>query len=329
MGTYVIYTEGGGRISFTTGNDEFFNVGNGELVADLNSQDGGLKNPLVTTSMNVMDDIQDGDGTLIGTIQAQNFNNSMIEIDKNNLIKAQNVYLENQQKILKATAQSNIRNTQAILNSQDANTSMLHNLKKTIEETSLNQNIVQSLILEELQSGTKAMNNLIQTIKDKQIEFNADSISMGNLSVDTAPIVESLNAMAQNQSTTNSKIIEGVESQKETNAKIVENITKKNEHLDFLKNGDSNVKDSSGNIIKPREIEAKKNAEQFIEQKDTNETDFNDIEDFVNSALGIVDEVTDTLGATDGFSLFVNPLEVIDRILVEDYINNQDGEKQQ
>ncbi|MDY3205479.1 MAG: hypothetical protein RBR70_10450 [Arcobacter sp.] len=320
MGTYVIYTEGGGTISFTTGNDEFFNVGNGQLVADLNSQDGGLKNPIVSTSMNEMNDIQDGDGTLIGTMQAQNFNKSMIEIDKNNLIKAQNAYLENQQKIIKASAQSAIRNTQAILNSQDANTSMLHNLKKSIEETSLNENIVQSMILEQLQDIKKA-------IESKTTTINADGGV--NVSLNTEPIVQSLNTMAQNQSATNTKIVEGIENQKETNAKIVENITKKNEHLDFLKNGDSNVKDSSGNIIKPREIEAKKNAEQFIEQKDTNETDFNDIEDFVNSALGIVDEVTDTLGATDGFSLFVNPLEVIDRILVEDYINNQDGEKQQ
>lgn len=320
MGTYVIYTEGGGTISFTTGNDEFFNVGNGQLIADLNSQDGGLKNLVVTTAINKIDDIQTESTTMIGVMQEQNFNKSVLELDKNNLIKAQNVYLENQQKILKATAQSAIRNTQAILNSQDANTSMLHNLKKTIEDTSLNETMVQALILESLQKIQEAIESKTTTI---------NATGGVNVSLDTAPIVQSLNTMAQNQSATNTKIVEGIENQKETNAKIVENITKKNEHLDFLKNGDSNVKDSSGNIIKPREIEAKKNAEQFIEQKDTNETDFNDIEDFVNSALGIVDEVTDTLGATDGFSLFVNPLEVIDRILVEDYINNQDGEKQQ
>jgi len=320
MGTYKIYTDGGGVIEFTTGNDEFFNVGNGQLIADLNSQDGGLKTLTITTAMNKMEDIQDGDGTLVGTMQAENFNKSMIGIENNNLVKAQNVYLENQQKIIKASAQSAIRNTQAILNSQDANTSMLHNLKKTIEDTSLNETMVQALILESLQKIQEAIESKTTTI---------NATGGVNVSLDTAPIVQSLNTMAQNQSTTNTKIVEGIENQKETNAKIVENITKKNEHLDFLKNGDSNVKDSSGNVIKPREIEAKKNAEQFIEQKDTNETDFNDIEDFVNSALGIVDEVTDTLGATDGFSLFVNPLEVIDRILVEDYINNQDGEKQQ
>ncbi|MDD3008589.1 MAG: hypothetical protein PHQ70_06930 [Arcobacter sp.] len=303
MGTYVIYTEGGGTISFTTGNDEFFNVGNGQLIADLNSQDGGLKNLVVTTAINKIDDIQTESTTMIGVMQEQNFNKSVLELDKNNLIKAQNVYLENQQKILKATAQSAIRNTQAILNSQDANTSMLHNLKKTIED-------------------------LITAIKESRTVVNAAGDVAFNL--DTEPIVQSLNTMAENQSATNTKIVEGIENQKETNAKIVENITKKNDHLDFLKNGDSNVKDSSGNIIKPREIEAKKNAESWIDQIEINGTKMEDLIDYVQDFFPVTtDAVGDVLGSTDGFNLFQNPLEIIDRILVEDYINNQDGEKQQ
>ncbi len=321
MGTYKIYTDGGGVIEFTTGNDEFFNVGNGQLIADLNSQDGGLKTLTITTAMNKMEDIQDGDGTLVGTMQAENFNKSMIGIENNNLVKAQNVYLENQQKIIKASAQSAIRNTQAILNSQDANTSMLHNLKKTIEDTSLNETMVQALILESLQKIQEAIESKTTTI---------NATGGVNVSLDTAPIVQSLNTMAQNQSTTNTKIVEGIENQKETNAKIVENITKKNEHLDFLKNGDSNVKDSSGNVIKPREIEAKKNAESWIDQIEINGTKMEDLIDYVQDFFPVTtDAVGDVLGSTDGFNLFQNPLEIIDRILVEDYINNQDGEKQQ
>ncbi|AXX95165.1 hypothetical protein [Arcobacter ellisii] len=321
MGTYKIYTDGGGVIEFTTGNDEFFNVGNGQLIADLNSQDGGLKTLTITTAMNKMEDIQDGDGTLVGTMQAENFNKSMIGIENNNLVKAQNVYLENQQKIIKASAQSAIRNTQAILNSQDANTSMLHNLKKTIEDTSLNETMVQALILESLQKIQEAIESKTTTI---------NATGGVNVSLDTAPIVQSLNTMAQNQSATNTKIVEGIENQKETNAKIVENITKKNDHLDFLKNGDSNVKDSSGNIIKPREIEAKKNAESWIDQIEINGTKMEDLIDYVQDFFPVTtDAVGDVLGSTDGFNLFQNPLEIIDRILVEDYINNQDGEKQQ
>ena len=266
-------------------------------------------------------------GGMLDTLEANEIISTATAITQmgaTNLLASNNLKLLMESESIKAT----LKGSEMVKDSNILLSKVVTNMATSLNESFNNSLMVNAIILGELQSQTEAMNNLIQTIKDKQIEFNANSISMGNLSVDTAPIVQSLNTMAQNQSTTNTKIVEGIENQKETNAKIVENITKKNEHLDFLKNGDSNVKDSSGNVIKPREIEAKKNAEQFIEQKDTNETDFNDIEDFVNWALGIVYEVTDTLGATDGFSLFVNPLEVIDRILVEDYINNQDGEKQ-
>lgn len=317
MGTYVIYTEGGGEISFTTGNDEFFNVGNGELISDLNSQDDGLKKLDVTTSINKIDDIQDGDGTLIGTMQAQNFNKSVLELDKNNLIKAQNVYLENQQKILKATAQSSIRNTQAILNSQDANTSMLNSLKKAVEDTAYTNTLVQSQILEALQ-------NIEQAITKKETTINATGGV--NVSLDTSPIVESLNSMKQNQVQTNEKIVEGIENQKETNAKIVENLQKKNEHLDFLKDGNESLKDSNGNIIKPRDIEAKKNAEKYIEQKETNETDFEDVSDFIDDILGGVEDGMEAIGGADGFNLLENPIEAINRLLLEDYIINKDGD---
>lgn len=318
MGTYVIYTEGGGEISFTTGNDEFFNVGNGELISDLNSQDNGLKKIDVKTSINKIDDIQDGNGTLIGTMQAQNFNKSVLELDKNNLIKAQNVYLENQQKILKATAQSSIRNTQAILNSQDANTSMLNSLKKAVEDTAYTNTLVQSQILEALQKIEEA-------ITKKETTINATGGV--NVSLDTSPIVESLNSMKENQVQTNEKIVEGIENQKLTNNKIVENLQKKNEHLDFLKDGNESLKDSNGNIIKPRDIEAKKNAEKYIEQKETNETDFEDVSDFIDDILGGVEDGMEAIGGADGFNLLENPIEAINRLLLEDYIINKDGEK--
>jgi hypothetical protein len=318
MGRYVIYTEGGGTISFTTGNDEFFNVGNGELIADLNSQDGGLKTLTITTAMNEMKDIQDGDGTLVGTMQAENFNKSMIGIENNNLVKAQNIYLENQQKIIKASAQSAIRNTQAILNSQDANTSMLNSLKQSVEDTAYVNNLVQSSILEALQ-------NIHEAITKKETTINATGGV--DVSLDTTPIVEALNTMAQNQSQTNAKIVEGIENQVQTNAKKVENIDKKNEHLDFIKEGNPNLKDSEGNVIKPREVESKKNAEQYLEQKETNQTDYNSLEDYISIGLGLFDEATDSLGANDGFNLLNNPLEFLNNILVEDYIKNKDGFK--
>lgn len=92
-------------------------------------------------------------------------------------------------------------------------------------------------------------------------------------------------------------------------------------HYDFLKDGHPDMKDSNGNVIKPREVEAKKNAEQLIEQKETNETTFDDIEEFFKEAMGQVAEgVESLLGATDGFDLEFNPLKFIDDILVEDYM---------
>lgn len=92
-------------------------------------------------------------------------------------------------------------------------------------------------------------------------------------------------------------------------------------HYGFLKDGHPDMKDSNGNVIKPREVEAKKNAEQLIEQKETNETTFGDIEEFFKEAMGQVAEgVESLLGATDGFDLEFNPLKFIDDILVKDYM---------
>lgn len=261
MGTYKIYTDGGGVIEFTTGNDEFFNVGNGQLIADLNSQDGGLKIPTVTTSMNSMDDIQDGDGTMLSIMEAQNFNKSMIEIDKNNLIKAQNIYLENQQKILKATAQSNIRNTQSLLNSQDANTSTLLSLKKSVDD-------------------------LAKIIKEKTTTVNA---SGGTFNLDTSPIVKSLDEMTKNQTLTNSKIIEGVESQKTTNQKIIEKI---NADLD------KNV-EFEGKMYNKGELEKLTNLENVKNLKSENDFELND-------GLALFEDFTN-----DGFDIDFNPFDYL------------------
>lgn len=82
------------------------------------------------------------------------------------------------------------------------------------------------------------------------------------------------------------------ESQISTNTKIVENIDKKNEHLDFQKDGISTLKDSSGNVIKPREVQAKNNAEHNIYKtaentynwKDSTEETLNHLDDSLNGS---------------------------------------------
>lgn len=168
----------------------------------------------------------------------------------------------------------------------------------------LASNIVQGQLVD-------AVKDLKDMLKDKTSIVNA---SGGTFNLDTTPIVNALKERTENQ--------------KETNAKIVENIDKKNEHLDFIKEGNSNLKDSEGNVIKPREIEAKKNAESWIDQFEINGTKMEDLVDYVQDFFpATTDAVGDVLGSTDGFSLFQNPIEIVDRILVEDYINNKDGFK--
>lgn len=71
----------------------------------------------------------------------------------------------------------------------------------------------------------------------------------------------------------NTKIAQGVENQIATNAKLVENLTKKNEHLDYLKNGSDSLKNSKGDVIKPREVSALNDAEQHIDIKSLNTFD--------------------------------------------------------
>lgn len=318
MGTYTIYTQGGGVITFQTGDDEYFNVGTGALDADLQSQ-GGLDEPLVSRAMTSVNDIQDGEGTLIGTLQATNFNKSVLELDKNNLLQAQNSYLKNQQKILKSSAVSAIKNTEQLLKSQDVNTSMLSALKESIEKSSSNNILMQGQILEAIQALTTATQN-----QKLQASFGDVSVNMNTeaLNANTQKTAEAIQKIA----TANEKIALGQESQISTNVKIVENIEKKNEYLDFQKDGKSDLKDSNGTVIKPREIQAKKDAEQLIEQESTNTTTFDDISDYLADALGIVeDEVEAVVGSSDGFDLNFNPFRFLDDILVSDYIENKDN----
>jgi hypothetical protein len=60
---------------------------------------------------------------------------------------------------------------------------------------------------------------------------------------------------------------------------------KKNELLDYAKNGNENVKDSQGNKIIPREVESLHNAEKAIETRAMNETDF------VSQTNGMLDSI--------------------------------------
>lgn len=106
----------------------------------------------------------------------------------------------------------------------------------------------------ELNEALKAL-----TIATKEQKFVGGDTSVH---IDTSKLTEA-----------NTKIAQGVENQIATNAKLVENLTKKNEHLDYLKNGSDSLKNSKGDVIKPREVSALNDAEQHIDIKSLNTFD--------------------------------------------------------
>lgn len=190
----------------------------------------------------------------------------------------------------------------------------LSTLPKIVAETQDYNLIMSTQIYAELLEIKEAFKAHTTVLKAK--EFSADVGSMTQaVSVDVAPL-----AVA------NQTIASGVENQILTNAKIVENLHKLNTYYDFMNNGKADFKDSEGNAIKPSEVHARRNAEQLIEQEDTNKTTFDEISDFVSDALGIVEDgVEQVVGSTDGFDLNFNPFAFLDKILVHDYQNHKDN----
>lgn len=171
--------------------------------------------------------------------------------------------------------------------------------------------IVQSEMIGQLSSLNTNITKQIEAIK---ASAKASAVSV---SIDTSKL-----AIA------NEKIAEGVENQISTNAKLVEKLDKQIEHYDFSKDGNETLKDSNGNVIKPREIQAKKDAEQFIDQEDINKTTMDDLLDFVPESLGgALDAVADVLGSTDGFSESFNPFTYLDNLLKEDFELTKGGAK--
>lgn len=161
------------------------------------------------------------------------------------------------------------------------------------------------------------MRNHIEAVKAQKFDasFGDVSVTMNTdaLNANTQKTADAIVKIAN----ANEKIALGQENQIQTNTKIVENIEKKNEHLDYLKNGHEQLKDSEGNKIIPREIQAKKDAEVHIDKESLNKTtideimEFNqDIREFLegNSVEGVF---SDALGATSGFVDDLNPLKAI------------------
>ncbi|MDD2896912.1 MAG: hypothetical protein PHG81_12920 [Aliarcobacter sp.] len=230
-------------------------------------------------------------------------------------------------------------------------TDPLTNQEKTLTDGTLVSNSAQSLknttlyqqSMVELEKGKLQAMNLLNEIQKKQLDMMDYNLIMQSqilgalndlitatknqkLTTGTINVNPSVHVDTTALSEATQKIADGVDNQTATNQKIVENLTKKNEHYDFLKGGHPDLKDSSGNAIIPREIEAKKNAEQYIEQEDTNKTTFDEIGDYIGEALGVVEDgIENVLGSTDGFDIDFNPMSYIDEILMKDFQEHKDN----
>lgn len=125
-----------------------------------------------------------------------------------------------------------------------------------------NQINTNTQLLLDNQAKINAINSLTTATENQEISLNGDI----SLDADFSGLTQS-----------NTILASGVEKQIETNNKIIENLNDKKEHYEFIKNGSENLKDSKGQIIKPREVQAKKQAEDSILTKDKNTFDTQDL----------------------------------------------------
>lgn len=171
-------------------------------------------------------------------------------------------------------------------------------LKKQLE---MNEFVLvsQSQLNKEIVDLNKNIKAQTQAIIAQKIDLKVEGGMNANLNLDITPLAQS-----------NAIIASGVENQIATNAKIIETLTKKNidldnkkENYEFLKDGLPSLKDSKGNIIKPRESQALKSAEDSILTKDKNTFDSqSNIIDTLSSVLN--DEESKNSGTSSGFGDF-------------------------
>lgn len=228
--------------------------------------------------------------------------------------------------VMKASATESIEQQKILNNNLTALNGTLASLLNAKNSELVNKNQANAILSENLLALNKSMATLA-TLPKVTAEVNTSP----NIS-NTVKMTPKFDVVMQNNIDTkalveaNQVIASGVEDQKATNAKIVEKIDKQMEHYDFLKDGTIELKDSNGDIIKPREVQAKKDAEKFIDQKDINTTTMDEIMEFNQDVLQFLDDYSpenlfsDALGSTDGFVAELNPLSFFYDILKEDYV---------
>lgn len=223
---------------------------------------------------------------------------------------------------MKASSMESIEQQKILNNNLSVLNATLASLFSAKNSEIINQNQTQAILKENLLALNKSMATLA-TLPKVTAEANlspkrviSSSTSLGDSSGKQS--AEALGTIAQ-------VMAEGVADQKATNVKIIENITKKNDQLDFQKNGSESLKDSSGEVIKPREVQAKKYAEDSIDKESMNKTTIEEIMEFNQDVRQFLDGnspeslFSDAVGATDGFVSDLNPFSHFDEILMKDF----------
>ncbi len=294
-------------------NKSMLQLDNNKLIKQQNQL---LKNNEILTKSSILSDIRNSSELLKAQhaiITQMDYNllisSQLLERinDLDDSIKAQTLAIKNQD--LKATVSTG----DILVNPQvNIDTTALTEANIKIASGVDNQILTNASLLQKETEKINAINAQTLAIQSQELNLNGDMTA--NLSLDITPLAEA-----------NIKIAQGVENQIITNSKIVENILKKNEHYDFLKDGVSTLKDTNGNIIKPREAQALVNAEKHIDIKEINSTTMDDIMDFNQDLQQFLTGYSpeslfaDAVGSIDGFSENLNPFTYFDNVLKTEF----------
>lgn len=189
---------------------------------------------------------------------------------------------------------------------------------EAIKNQSLNPTVNNSITVPEnainITQSTPTVNNSI-TVPDSAISVSvtqdSPTVNVTN-TIDTTDITTAVNTMKD----TNASIDSHLSDIKTSTLTYHTKANTKNEaltdELTFNKNGVDTLKDTEGNIIKPREAKAVHNAEKAIETKDMNGLEIleDDIKSLLSEGAEFLQGIT-TDGFTDDFGDGMNPLNFL------------------
>lgn len=277
-----------------------------------------LKDYETTQQQTVDEKIDEFVKNYVPPVQNVSYSNSSAGTVTNPAIPAQKGLIDT----MKASSIESIEQQKILNNNLVALNGTLASLLSAKNSEVINQNKTLAVLSENLLALNKSIATLA-TLPKVTAEVNLSTKRV--ISTSTSQGDSSATKSAKSLEELVGVLTDGINDQKTTNEKIVENLTKKNEQLDFLKNGSESLKDSEGKAIIPQEIQAKKHAEDFIDKESMNKTTIDEIMEFNQDIRQFLDGnspeslFSDAVGATDGFVDELNPFSHFDEILKKDF----------